>query len=37
MMKNIIDIIMKMIVYNEKDILILFNESTLWEFCFVKI
>ena len=25
-MKNIIDIIMKMIVYNEKDILILFNE-----------
>jgi hypothetical protein len=26
MMKNIIDIIMKMIVYNEKDILILFNE-----------
>ena len=26
MMKNIIDIIMKVIVYNEKDILILFNE-----------
>ena len=26
MMKNIIDIIMKMIVYNEKDILILFSE-----------
>jgi hypothetical protein len=25
-MKNIINIIMKMIVYNKKDILILFNE-----------